>query len=50
MNEQNFNAPSHQLSTAQKEQVAELAEASSGHIHGGSNVAGGLFGSGSHGE
>ncbi|KAK9896389.1 hypothetical protein P389DRAFT_171539 [Cystobasidium minutum MCA 4210] len=37
MNQENFNAPAHHLSTHQQEQVAELAEASAGHIHSGSN-------------
>lgn len=48
IDERNFAAPSHHLSTGQKEQIAELAEASAGHIQpGGSNLAGGQFGSGS---
>lgn len=47
VNGQTFSAGPHNLSTTQKEQVIELAEASAGHIHGGSNIAGGQFGSGS---
>lgn len=52
MNQDNFNAPSHHLSTKQQEQVAELAEGSAGHIHtgGSSGGAGGGFGSGSLGS
>ena len=46
MDQRNFNAPAHNLDTQQQEQVAELAEASSGHIHAGNNIAGGHFGSG----
>lgn len=51
MNQDNFNAPSHHLSTKQQEQVAELAEASAGHTHtGGSSGGAGGFGSGSLGS
>ena len=54
MNQDNFNAPAHHLSTQQQEQVAELAEASSGHIHntslGQSGGNSGGFGSGSLGS
>lgn len=47
MNEANFDAPSHQLNTQQKEQVAELAEHSAGHTGVGHQGGSSGLGSGS---